>query len=175
MKSTGTSQGGPRPPRDGAASSPLWIIGYGNPQRRDDGLGPYVISLLEERLEGRPGIETLALHQLVPELVEDLKNAGRVLLVDAALEESPPGWQWRNVEPELISWPSLSHGVSPGVLLGLLLSLYERKPEMRLISIQGDDFEFGEGLSPEAEKRAHKVVEEIVKFVSDNTAPLESS
>lgn len=171
MKSEGIrTQGGPPRPEE-AHSGSLWIIGYGNPQRRDDGLGPYVINLLEERLEGRPGIETLALHQLVPELVEDLKNAGRVLLIDAALEETPPGWQWRNVEPELISWPSLSHGVSPGVLLGLLQSFYEKKPEMWLISIQGEDFDFGEGLSPEGEERARKVVEEIVKFVNDTYAP----
>jgi hydrogenase maturation protease len=171
VKSGGTrTQGGPPRPEE-ARSRSLWIIGYGNPQRRDDGLGPYVINLLEERLEGRPGIETLALHQLVPELVEDLKNAGRVLLIDAALEATPPGWRWRNVEPELISWPSLSHGVSPGVLLGLLQSFYEKTPETWLISIQGEDFDFGEGLSPEAEERACKVVEEIVKFVNDNYAP----
>jgi hydrogenase maturation protease len=160
-------QGGP-PRRTGNHSGPLWIIGYGNPQRRDDGLGPYVITALEERLEGRPGIETLALHQLVPELVEDLKNAGRVILIDAALEETSPGWHWRNVEPELISWPSLSHGVSPGVLLGLLRSFYEKNPETWLISIQGEEFDFGEGLSPKAQERARKVVEEILKFVNDN-------
>jgi hydrogenase maturation protease len=169
VKSGGINQGGP-PRRAEARSGPLWIIGYGNPQRRDDGLGPYVISLLEERWEGRPGIETLALHQLVPELVEDVKNAGRVLLIDAALEETPPGWHWRNVAPESISWPSLSHGVSPGVLLGLLQALYEKNPETWLISIQGEDFDLGEGLSPEAEEKARKVVEEIVKFVNDNYA-----
>ncbi len=170
VKSRGTNHGWP-PPEEEAASGPLWIIGYGNPQRRDDGVGPYVISLIEQQLEGRPGIQTLALHQLVPELCEDLKNAGRIVLIDAALEENPPGWRWRNVATELSGWPSLSHGVSPGVLLGLLQSFYEKSPPTWLVSIQGENFDFGEGLSPEAEDRARKVAEEIVRFVNDKWRP----
>jgi hydrogenase maturation protease len=172
-KSAGTSQGA-APPWEDAASGPLWIVGYGNPQRRDDGLGPYVISLVEERLEGRPGIRTLGAHQLVPELCEDLKDAGQILLIDAALEENSRGWRWRNVEPELSGWPSLSHGVSPGVLLGLLQSFYEKSPPTWLISIQGKDFDFGEELSPEAEERARKVAEEIMMFVNGEWRPGES-
>lgn len=170
VQSRGTRQGGP-PPREEAASGPLWIIGYGNLQRRDDGIGPRVIRLIEQQLEGRPGIRTLAVHQLVPELCEDLKDAGQILLIDAALEENPPGWRWRNVAAELSGWPSLSHGVSHGVLLGLLQSFYEKSPPTWLISIQGEDFDFGEGLSPEAEDRVRKVAEEIVRFVNDKWRP----
>jgi Ni,Fe-hydrogenase maturation factor len=25
----------------------FWIIGYGNPQRRDDGIGPYIVKRLK--------------------------------------------------------------------------------------------------------------------------------
>ena len=47
----------------------------------------------------------------------------------------------------------------------LLQSIYHICPPTWLVSVQGDDFEFGEELTREAEKRAQRVVSEINEFV----------
>ena len=62
-------------PEAETALCPLWIVGYGNPQRGDDGTGCYVAARLERFLEGKEGISVRAVHQLDPCLVEELEGA----------------------------------------------------------------------------------------------------
>ena len=147
-----------------AQSSPFWIIGYGNPQRRDDGIGPYVVSRLNGVLS-QEKIHVLSLHQLDPDVIEGLQYAKIVILVDATMEKVEGGWQWVRIQPELGVLPYATHHLKPSFLLGLLQSVYHRCPLTWLVSVQGNDFGFGEGLTPEAEKRAQIVVSEIVKFL----------
>jgi len=45
-----------------APSSDFWIIGYGNPQRRDDGIGPYIVNRLQPLFKHRKDVHLLALH-----------------------------------------------------------------------------------------------------------------
>lgn len=149
-------------------SFPIWIIGYGNQQRRDDGIGPYIIARLDQILRGKQGIRTLAVHQLGPELLPELRDAALIIFVDAAMNEFKGGWQWARVEPEHGNLPCLSHHFHPGFLLGLLQSLYDKSPEAWMISVQGDNFDIGEGLTEEVENRASGVVAEIISFVRVN-------
>jgi len=143
--------------------STCWIIGYGNPQRRDDGIGPYVVAQLEEILKGQTGIAVRSFHQLAPELVEDLQDAKVLILVDATVEQLGGGWQWIRVEPDIRATHHLSHHCRPSHLLGLLQTIYHQCPKTWLVSVQGDDFGFGVGLTPGAEKRARKVVSEVAQ------------
>ncbi len=144
---------------------PLWIIGYGNPQRRDDGIGPFVIRRLAESLEGKQGIRTLALQQLEPELIEELEGVDTLILVDASVRGSGAGVEWKEVEPDLRAAHYLTHQVTPAHFLGLMAAVHRRRPRAWVVCIQGDDFEFGEGLSPQAEARSHRAIEEILCFV----------
>jgi hydrogenase maturation protease len=143
-----------------------WIIGYGNPQRRDDGIGPYVADRLNNVLKHKKEIRILSPHQLEPDLVEELRYARLLILVDAAMDKINGGWQWVKVNPELEDLPYLTHHFKPAFLLGILQALYHQFPQTWLVSVQGEDFEFGEGLTPQAKKRAHRVVSEIVRFIS---------
>ena len=52
-----------------------WIIGYGNPHRRDDGIGPYVVERLSRDLWGERDIVLRSLHQLDPVLAEEVQGA----------------------------------------------------------------------------------------------------
>lgn len=143
-----------------------WIIGYGNPQRRDDGIGPYVVAHLKEILKGRKEIAVRSLHQLAPELVEDVQDAKVLILVDATVEELAGGRHWSRITPDIRATHYLSHHCKPSHFLGLLQMLYRRCPTTWLISVQGDDFGFGAGLTPEAETRAQKVVSEVARHCS---------
>jgi len=145
--------------------SPVWIIGYGNPQRRDDGIGPYAVTKLREILNHKEGIHFYALHQLEPDLAFELRDATLIIFVDAAMNELRGGWEWTRVEPELRSLSYLTHHINPAFLVGLLQSLYNENPEAWMISVQGEDFDIGEGLTKEVEDRVFEVVAEIVKFL----------
>jgi len=121
----------------------FFIIGYGNPHRRDDGIGPYVIRRLSHLLEDREDIRLLVRFQLGPELIEDLKAARGIILVDATVKDLPEGREWSRIQPEFQAFPYLTHHTSPQVLLWLLQSVYRRSPLGLLVTVQGRDFPFG--------------------------------
>ena len=151
------------------------IIGYGNPSRRDDGVGLAVINGLRQRLgqdpleEGDDGyselggdVDTLFLQQLMPELAETLAGYNRVWFVDAHL----------GVYPELVrrtaltahyGLASVSHHLGPETLLALAQQLYGQAPAGELISIRGFDFDFGDELSPQTAEGVRQVVEDLGK------------
>ncbi|MBF0552097.1 MAG: hydrogenase maturation protease [Deltaproteobacteria bacterium] len=146
------------------------IVGYGNPQRRDDGLGPYVVAQMRQTLGETDRVRFFDHQQLVPELVEDLSEIDLVILVDATVDCLDAGWHRKQIVPDCFQAPPLmTHSVSPGFLLGLLGLLYRRYPPAWLVSIQGDDFGFGEGLSTAAKTRAHRVVSDLIALVTKET------
>ena len=59
----------------------LLIIGYGNPGRGDDALGPTLLSRIEA--EALPGIEYQSDMQLQVEYITDLEHRELILFIDA--------------------------------------------------------------------------------------------
>jgi hydrogenase maturation protease len=143
----------------------LWIVGYGNPQRRDDGIGLYAAIRLRELLSGMRFVHVRPYQQLDPALVEDLKDVGGVLFIDATVEPLAAGWQRTSLQPSVDEWPYLVHDLKAPLLLGLIKAFYGRSPEAWMVSVQGEDFGFGEGLSDGARKRADEAVNAIAVFV----------
>lgn len=143
----------------------VWIVGYGNTQCRDDGIGPYVANRLRDLFSGSPSIHVLPCHQLDPALVEDLKDAGGVLFIDATVESLADGWQRSSLQPRFDEWPYVVHDFKVPLLLGLMKAIYGRCPEAWMVSVQGEDFGFGEGLSDGARQRADEAVNAIAGFV----------
>lgn len=119
------------------------VLGYGNPGRQDDGLGPAVAAAVGAL--GLPGVVTYDNYQLVVEDTLEIAAADVVWFVDASLYGTPP-FEIRPVTPadevELSS-----HSVSPEVLLALAQKHCGRAPEAWLMGIRGYRFEFAEGLS----------------------------
>ena len=117
------------------------VIGYGNGLRGDDAVGPRAA----EQVEGwdLPGVTSLAVHQLTPELAAAIAEAEAVWFIDACIEG--PG----RVEPVVPSEPDsrLNHLWSPGVLLYLAKSLYGAEPPAYHLLIPAVAFGYGEGLS----------------------------
>lgn len=144
-----------------AESAGVWIIGYGNPHRRDDGVGPYVVKRLGWSLRHARECRLLSRLHLDSDLLVDLRDAQTIVLVDATAEPVAGGWRWTRVFPERGNLPYLTHHTSPGFFLGLFQSVYCACPPTWLASVQGHDFGFGEGLCPSTEKRAEAVVADI--------------
>ena len=89
---------------------------------------------------------------------------------DATVDRLEHGWEWGEIQPESGTMPYTTHQMDPSFLLRIFESIYHRSPRTWLASIQGEDFGFGEGLSPEAETRAEKAISEIVKHIAINQA-----
>lgn len=149
------------------------LIGYGNPDRQDDGVAWHVLTNLasqlgletstswEDPLPCAPGT-TFAFHlQLTPEMAEDISTFDRVCFVDAHTGNIPDNVQLVELAPEYQTSP-FTHHLTPEMLLSMCNSLYERVPEAILVSVRGYEFGFEENLSPftgslvtEAVERAH--------------------
>ena len=152
----------------------FWIIGYGNPQRRDDGIGPYIVNRLQPHFKHRKDVHLLALHQLEPDIIDTLKTADTLVFVDATADTLTEGRHWVEVQPELNTMPFLIHESAPAFILGLLQCLYHRHPKAWTVSVEGNDFGFGDGLSSDARKRATQVIDEIARFILTEAAKKDS-
>jgi Ni,Fe-hydrogenase maturation factor len=97
-------------------------------------------------------------------LAEELQGAEVVILVDATVKPLERGLLWTRVQPEQQVSPYGMHHLKPSMLAGLLESLYQRSPTTWLVSVEGNDFGFGEGLSLEAQEKAERASSEIVQF-----------
>ena len=152
-------------------SEGLWIIGYGNPDRRDDGCGFHVASRLESLLGERDAVHVRALHQLDPALAEELGDADEVVFVDASVESHRKGVEWRRVLPEEGALPPMTHHLQPSFLLRLVETIGGRCPDAWLVSVKGEDFSMGEGLSPSTERLAEQAIEELLSFAASRVDP----
>jgi hydrogenase maturation protease len=138
------------------------ILGYGNQNRRDDGVGWFVIEQLAALK--LPGVELETSHQLEVEASETISHFDAVIFVDAAIPEAPAAIQRSVVAPNFQSH-AVAHYLTPADVLSLSKTLYGREPKAVLFSIRGRDFNFGTTLTPEVEQAARDGVKQIVEII----------
>ncbi len=153
-----------------AETANLWIIGYGNLHRRDDGIGPHVADRLKRRFGGVGGVNIVSLHQLGPELAEDLSEAAGVIFIDAAPRPLPGGCSFREILP-FSDMHRIDHSLTADALLGLTKLIYNRCPRAWMVSVEGNDFGFGEGLSEAAADSANRATGEIARVIHIRSKP----
>lgn len=122
----------------------ILFIGYGNPGRRDDGLGP----ALAERVErlGIPGVTADSDYQLTVEDAESVARHDVVVFADASVSGAEP-FTFRRLAPRGAPGFS-SHSVEPEEVLALAEALFGARPEAYVLGLRGYEFDaFGEGLS----------------------------
>ncbi len=126
----------------------ILVIGYGNPGRLDDGLGP----AFAERIASLaiPGVTADADYQLNVEDAEAVARHDAVLFADASVDAAAP-FTLTPLAPAPGVLGFSSHSVSPSTLLGLAASLFGARPRAWLLALRGYEFDaFGEGLSAQA-------------------------
>lgn len=138
------------------------VLGYGNRSRNDDGVGWVVVEELA-RL-GLPEVTLETAHQLEVEMAETLCGFEQVIFVDAAIPESPQPILRTVVEPSFQSH-AVAHYLTPADLLALTHTLYGHRPRAILFSIRGEDFHFGETLSPTTREAAREVTRQIRELI----------
>lgn len=133
------------------------VIGYGNPGRLDDGLGPAFAAALAA--DGAPGVTVESDYQLS---VEDAAAAAEhdvVVFADAAVAGREPFYLCPCRPQPGMSYSS--HAVSPQGVMGLARQLFGAETRGYMLGIRGYEFnEFEERLS----ERARRNLEEALRF-----------
>ena len=137
--------------------SGILIIGYGNTLRGDDGVGPRVAEAVEKlRLSN---VRTLICQQLSPEHADPISRAQSVIFVDAAMD-APMEVQLRPLEPGETS-QLMAHAADPRTMLALARDVFGHAPAAWWLTIPAVKMEFGEELSPEAQRGCSEALEMI--------------
>ncbi len=131
------------------------LIGYGNPGRGDDGLGPAFAEVIAAA--ELPGLSVRIDYQLSVEHALWIADAECVVFVDAMIDDGTP-YRFMPAHPATAGGVT-SHALSPGSVLGLTRTLYGQTPVASLLGISGVQFgDVREGLSPEAEANLNAAV-----------------
>lgn len=141
----------------------ILVIGYGNPGRLDDGLGPaFAERILALKL---PGVAVESNYQLNIEDAELISKYGTVVFADASVDAGEP-FEFQPLEKKDPSVGFSSHSISAGALLGLAEELFAATPHAFTLAIRGYDFnEFGEWLSDPAQTNLDAAVGFFVEWV----------
>ena len=142
----------------------LLVIGYGNPLRRDDGVGPRVTEAIEAL--NLPGVRTIVCQQLSPEDADPISRARKVIFVDAAVDKTD-GVHFRKLEPGATT-QLMAHSADPRTMLALARDVFGHVPEAWWLTIPAIYLGFGTDYSPETEAGFHIAVAEIKKLVAAN-------
>ncbi|HUK47989.1 MAG TPA: hydrogenase maturation protease [Terriglobales bacterium] len=141
--------------------NPILVIAYGNPLRNDDGVAWRVAELLRQKF---PASQTICVHQLTPDLAQDVSQAAVVVFIDAEDTENPGRVRCQGISPKREEF-SFSHHLTPSALLGLSETLYGSAPRATLVAISGENFDHGEILSEYVAHALPQVSGEIVKHL----------
>jgi len=155
------------------------VVGFGNLYRRDDGVGRVVINRLRQRLDREAldplddgfddlghQVDTVVMHQLVPELAETLADYALVIFVDAHVGSTIPEPLHEERLEVVHKTPFVYHQTHPSTVLALTRQMYDRVPDAVLISLLGHDFDFGEGLSEETAALVEPAVARIMALAA---------
>ncbi len=150
------------------------LIGYGNPDREDDGVAWHTLHAIAVKL-GLPvpdsyedefpenGLIDFAFYlQLTPELAEDIQEYDHVCFIDAHTGNIQEPVRLINVESEFQASP-FTHHLTPPSLLSICETIYGHKPDAALLSVRGHHF----GLSQQLSEETARLLPQAVQLISD--------
>ncbi len=149
------------------------LIGYGNPDREDDGLAWHVLCKLAGRygqpvsldyeldfIDNHQSPDFQFLLQLMPEIAYQIKNYQRVCFVDAHTGNIPDNINFQPVFAQYQASP-FTHHLTAASCMALCKSIYQVEPEAILVSIKGHCFGFTQNLSQPTNDLVGAAVDQI--------------
>jgi hydrogenase maturation protease len=147
-------------PKDALSAPTVLVIGFGNPGRLDDGLGPALAAAVESR--GFPGVKVESNYQLSVEDAAQIAEHDVVIFADAHVSCADP-FVFQAIAPRR-QGSFTSHSVVPDAVLGLAHEVFAATTKAFLLGIRGHEFnEFEERLSGNASAN----LDAAVDFVAD--------
>ncbi|MEA5575670.1 hydrogenase maturation protease [Anabaena sp. UHCC 0451] len=144
-------------------SGTAMVIGYGNELRGDDAIGQQVAKAIKYWCLS--SVQSLAVHQLTPELAEHLANAELAIFVDACINSQSNEVQVKSLLPSDSNTIN-GHTSDPRSLLALSQVLYGNCPPAWLITVPGINFELSDRISPTAEKGIAIALVKIIQILN---------
>ncbi len=155
----------------------ILLLGYGNPDREDDGVAWHVLKGVASGL-GAPvppspdfpfesfdeRIDLIFMLQLVPEISEVISRYDSVCFIDAHTGEIDTGVRAIRIDPKFQNSP-FTHHLTPQSCLELAKSIYESRSEGFLISVRGYSFQFVEELTPATKRLAGLAIKLILDWI----------
>jgi hydrogenase maturation protease len=148
------------------------IIGIGNPDRGDDGIG----RMVAERLRGQVGdsIDIAALDGEVTALLDCLERADAAYLIDAVSSGAAPGTVHRfdvSATPlPAASFATSTHGLGLGEAIELARAMNCLPSPCVVYGIEATAFEGGCPLSPAVDAAGTRVKEQILAELGERHA-----
>jgi hydrogenase maturation protease len=166
--------------REGLNPPRVLIIGFGNPDRQDDGAGYQVLLRLASAL-GRsiPVAYSESFFpedlnpdlwfdlQLKPEMAEEIAAYDQVFFIDAHTGAVPEEISWHELSAHFQASP-LTHHLTPESCLSLSESLYGKQPEAILVSIRGYEFDFSPNLSQRTGELIIEAADRILDWLKNH-------
>jgi hydrogenase maturation protease len=156
----------------------LLLLGYGNPDREDDGVAWHILRALTTRLglsapdsyedefPEHAEIEFAFYLQLTPEMAEDVSAYDQVCFVDAHTGNIPEPVRLIDVQSEFQASP-FTHHLTAQSLVSMCETIYGKKPDAALLSVLGHRFLFSRQLSEETARLVPEAVELIWDWMKD--------
>lgn len=141
----------------------IYVYGFGNPGRQDDGLGPMIIDKLEK--ENIEGITTDSNYQLNIEDADNIAGSDFVIFVDASIDGDEP-FSFRKIEPSA-EITFTTHSMSPESVIALCGDIHGRIPDAYVLAIRGYEWEMFEGLSEKAISNFDAAYNYLVMRIND--------
>lgn len=149
----------------------IQVIGYGNPGRQDDGLGPACIARLQNRLPRalQSRINLRDDYQLNVEDALEVSSASNVIFVDASITATAP---FAFSTLGATKSPTLgSHSLTPSQVIQLCRTLYDAQPAAYVMAIRGYAFDqFEEALSDRAEANLKTATDFLANWLETTLA-----
>jgi hydrogenase maturation protease len=138
------------------------VIGFGNPARGDDGIGPELARRLE-RLHP-PDVTIEMDYQLSVEHAALVAEHDLTVFVDATVEDGAP-FYFRRVEATPTE-AGLTHFVTPGQVVSLAKACFGAAPPCYLLGVRAFEMDdFAEGLTSEAEAGLEAALAHLVRVL----------
>jgi hydrogenase maturation protease len=144
----------------------ILLIGYGNPARADDGLGPALAEIIESK--NLPDVTVEADYQLTIEDSAQVAENDVVIFADASAN-GPEPFSFEQIEAKE-SESFSSHSVESAAVLALAENLFGSKAKGFILGIRGYEFDrFGAPLSERAKNNLQKAVDFLEGYVQRKT------
>lgn len=144
------------------------VLGYGNPGRQDDGLGPAAATLIDDM--GLPGVTAFDNYQLNIENALDVAEHDVVWFVDASKTGAAPYAFHELASSTILEFTS--HLIRPETVLAMAGHYFGGTPQAFLLAIRGYKFEFVEALTPEASDNLQCATAMLAERINAITVPV---
>ncbi len=146
------------------------FLGYGNPDRGDDGVAWHILkTLFAEKgnndidlfdLDVNPLTEKVDVwfnFQLLPEISELIVDYKKAVFIDAHTGEIKEDLNFQEIKPAYQNAP-FTHHMTAASLLAVTESIHGHYPQSWLLSVRGYSFKFEQSLTPRTLELSNKAM-----------------